>query len=67
MNNNISKDSVFPPISEELLRVLSTLYPERCAKVGESLQEIYFYAGQRAVFMHLQRVYNDQNEESLLD
>ena len=66
MNNNISKDSVFPPISEELLRVLSDLYPERCAKIGETVQEIYFYAGQRAVFLHLQRVFNDQNE-TLLD
>jgi hypothetical protein len=67
MNNNISKDSVFPPISEELLRALAMVYPERCAKLGETVQEIYFHAGQRAVFLHLQRIYNDQNEESLLD
>jgi len=65
MNNNISKDAFVPTIQPDLLRYLDQLFPERCARLGESEQDIFFYSGQRAVVLYLNRIFQEQNDNVL--
>lgn len=69
-NTDLSKETFevvsVPRITPDLLAFLNSSFPEKCAKVDETLPEIYFYSGQRAVVKYLIRIYEEQNDNVLL-
>ena len=63
MINNDSKELEYiriPPISEHLVNFLDQNFPEQCASLTESINEIYFKAGQRSVVTFLRTVFLEQ-------
>jgi hypothetical protein len=51
-----------PAISKDLLQFLSALYPDRCARRGESMEDIMYAAGQRSVIIYLIERYREQQD-----
>lgn len=57
-------DDKKPYVSKELLDYLARVFPDRCAKLGQSDQEVWFAAGAAQVSRHLTSVFNDQTKPS---
>ncbi len=49
-----------PTVSKELVVFLAALYPDRCARRGESMDDIMYAAGQRSVITYLIERYREQ-------
>lgn len=52
-------------LSEELLKVLDEMYPERCPQIQHSEREIWLRAGQRSVVNTLRSVLQEASENVL--
>jgi hypothetical protein len=52
----------FPPVPDELLQVLNTLFPERSPEIGETDRDLVWRGGQRSVIRFLNEKYRLQNE-----
>ena len=64
-NSDLSKELPYypcPRLSPELIRFLDQSFPDKCPDVGESMPEIYFKSGQRAVVKFLIRLFEEQND-----
>jgi len=42
-----------PIISDELIRYLEILFPDKCPELSQSEKEIFYKSGQRSVVNHL--------------
>ena len=62
MNERVSKDLFPPNISDELMEFLDQTFPDRCASLGETEQQIFWRSGQRSVVAFLARIYEEQND-----
>ena len=51
-----------PIIREDLIKYLSSLFPDKCPDLKDSEREIYFKSGQRSVVNHLINQFNIQQE-----
>lgn len=55
-----------PPIPEDLVKWLDTVFPERTPDPEWSLDHIRIETGKRAVVRYLRRIYEEQNEGGVL-
>ena len=53
---------LIPAIPEDLLLWLERTYPPRCAMLGETVQEVFMYAGRVAVVQDLRAHFDEQNQ-----
>lgn len=63
MINNDSKELDYvriPPVPEHLVDFLDQNFPEQCASLTDSINEIFFKAGQRSVVTFLRTVFLEQ-------
>jgi hypothetical protein len=60
-------ESAPPPISLPLLMYLEQHFPDRCARKGQTLEDIWLEAGARRVIEHLQRIHEEQKLNVLLN
>ena len=61
MHPTSGRDGKRPPtVSDALVEYLEELYPARCARLGDSTEEIWFRAGQNAVVEYLQKLLEQQ-------
>jgi hypothetical protein len=70
--NNKEKSSVdgldeFPKVSEVLLKALNNSIPERCPELDWTDRMVWFYSGQRSVVRLLEKKYEQQNENILVN
>ena len=61
MINNHQDPEDFPVIPDDLLEALDRTFPERCAALGMTEQEVFFQAGCRHVVRWLQAMHDEQN------
>jgi len=54
-----------PRIPEDMVVFLNRVFPERCAELDESTNQIFHRAGQRSVVRFLNRLFEEQNENVL--
>lgn len=59
MFNKKEEDSI-PPISNDLIKKLNELFPERSAELDWSEKEVWFRTGQRNIIRFLNSHYNKQ-------
>lgn len=66
-NSNLSKEAFVPTprIPVEVLRYLDYVFPERCPDLSDTVDAIYFKAGQRSVVRYLIRIFEEQDENKL--
>jgi len=62
MNNNEFQDIPIPPISKQLIEALEEFYPPRDFTPTDSVCQLNFHYGQRAVVNFLKHHYAIQNE-----
>ena len=48
-------------VTPELLAILDTVFPDRCARKGQSLEDIWIEAGTRKVVDKLRDAFEDYN------
>lgn len=51
----------FPTIPLDLVEAMEARYPEACAEVGQTMDELMFYGGKRDLVRWLRLVYTKQN------
>lgn len=59
------QENVFPFVSREVLAALEETFPKQDFGPGESLRELDYHYGQRAVIRFLKTKVEDQTENSL--
>lgn len=66
-NSDLSKEAFvpIPPIPQDVVGYLNIVFPERSPEITDSINEIYFKAGQRSVVRFLIRLFEDQNDNKL--
>jgi len=52
-----------PLLSEELIKYLDKLFPDKCAELKEDERLIFYKSGQRSVVNHLKEEYKKQYED----
>jgi hypothetical protein len=57
----------FPKVSEGLLKALNNSIPERCPELDWTDRMVWFYSGQRSVVRLLEKKYEQQNENILVN
>ncbi len=58
----MAKTKVIPPVSQALLEVLETNFPDKCPATYLTLEEIRFMQGQLSVVRLLRTAYDQQNK-----
>ncbi len=61
MRDTSGRDRV-PAVSEALVKYVEEVYPARCARLGETQEEIWFRAGQNSVAEHLRKLLDEQEK-----
>ena len=56
---------LLPPLSIDLIEKLDKELPERCPRPNESIEDIMFYSGQRAVVRKLLAIAKEAEEREL--
>lgn len=57
----------FPAVNKALLDRLAEVFPDRCASLGQTPEQIFFAAGQRSVVNFLIEIHRIQTEEQRSD
>lgn len=57
--------SRLPVVDEDLLDYLERMFPDRCPKLEDDQNTVWFKAGAASVARHLRAVYEQQNENIL--
>lgn len=63
MINKPSKELEYekiPIVTQELVKFLDQNFPEQCASLTETVNEIYYRSGQRSVVVFLKTLYMEQ-------
>ena len=62
MTQNNKDLKPIPPFAKSLLESLDERFPEQCASVNQTINEIMFKAGQRSVVRFLMEEFKQQEE-----
>ena len=60
----MNENPKIPTISEELIRYLDNLFPDKCADLKDTDKEIFHKSGQRSVVNHLIEKFKFLNDTS---
>lgn len=55
-----------PIISKELKDYLQQIYGNICVNIDDSLQQVFYKAGQSSVANHINKLYEKQQEEKII-
>ena len=58
----MNENPKIPTISEELIKYLDSLFPDKCADLKDTDKEIFHKSGQRSVVNHLIEQFKIQGE-----
>ena len=58
----MNENPKIPTISEELIRYLDNLFPDKCADLKDTEKEVFYKSGQRSVVKHLREKLKLQKE-----
>ena len=56
------KQIKIPIITKEIIDYLDSLFPDKCAELGQTEKEVMYKSGQRSVVNHLIEKYKIQEE-----
>jgi hypothetical protein len=59
------KDRKLPPYSTDLIDQLDALFPERCIREGETLEQAHRHAGKRDLINFLRQLRDEANAAAL--
>ena len=54
-----------PRISEEVIKYLDELFPDKCPNLEDNEKQVWFKSGQASVVKHLKQLLDDQNKNIL--
>ena len=58
----MQKNRRIPIISNDLIKYLNSIFPDKCADLKDTEKEVFFKGGQRSVVNHLIKVKKIQEE-----
>lgn len=62
----MSEEIVLPALSQDLIKKLDKLFPDKCPELTDDDRRVWYKTGQRSVINYLQQIYDEQLQNNIV-